>query len=152
MIAGESRSISLVIGFLALAPLACRDAAPSHGGPNASATAASSAPVVPPPPPSAEELAILSPIAKGSAIDGFTVREIHGVHDGVLRVVCTKDHATVRLDVVLADDEGPMPRRRPGNTQSSTRPATRCPKTRPSWPRSSPRCSKRTKVCPHRAA
>jgi hypothetical protein len=76
---------------------------------SAPAAGSQSAPAPPPPPPSAEELALLSPIAQGSQLAGFEVREIHGVRDGVMRLVLVKDKATVRLDVALLDDDGVVP-------------------------------------------
>lgn len=63
----------------------------------------------PPPPPSAEELALIAPIARGSEIDGFIVRDVRGVEDGRMRLVCVRDEAVVRLDVALLDPDGPLP-------------------------------------------
>ena len=59
---------------------------------------------------SAEELAILAPLKEGSTLGGFEVAEIDPVGgDGVLRIVCAKQGARVRLDVSLAVDGGPPP-------------------------------------------
>jgi hypothetical protein len=51
----------------------------------------------------------VAPLAAGSTFGGFTVRAVHGVHDGVFRVVCAKDKAVVRLDVALLDDSDGAP-------------------------------------------
>lgn len=64
---------------------------------------------LPPPPAGAEELALVAPLAKGSELGGFEIRDIHGVRDGVMRLVCVKAQATVRLDIALAADGGPEP-------------------------------------------
>lgn len=97
----------------ALSLFACRDDRRPAGVTSASAAPSGSATVTrpPPPPPSAEELALLAPLAKGSDIEGYEVRDIRGVEDGVLRLVCVKDRdrATIRLDVALLDEEGPTP-------------------------------------------
>jgi hypothetical protein len=53
------------------------------------------------------ERALVAPLAPGSDLAGFTVREIHGVWHGVMRVVLVKGAAEVRLDVALADPEAP---------------------------------------------
>lgn len=63
----------------------------------------------PPPPPSAEELALIAPIQKDSDLGGFVVRDVRGVEDGVMRLVCAKDRAVVRLDVALLSEDGPAP-------------------------------------------
>ena len=83
-------------------------------GPAATATASSGwarPERAPPPPvaPSAEELSLVSPLAPGSPLAGFEVREIQGVRDGAMRVVCGKDKAVVRLDIALVDDDGVVP-------------------------------------------
>jgi hypothetical protein len=64
------------------------------------------------PPPSAApldpaEAAIVAPLTSGSDLAGYKVREIQGVKEGVMRVVCAKDQAIVRLQIALAADEGP---------------------------------------------
>ncbi|MFT3772772.1 MAG: hypothetical protein QM820_45865 [Minicystis sp.] len=112
----EKRSLARscwILGTLAILAGApgCRENPGGRGAPAASASIAGSASArrPPPPPPSAEELAILAPIARGSDLAGFEVREIHGVRDGVLRIVCTKKDSLVRLDIALTDDEGPVP-------------------------------------------
>src|SRR5689334_6139659 len=95
--------------------VACRDTPPEHKPahelpPDPSATGSSRVTEAPPPAPSAAELALLAPLAVGSDLgDGFIVREIHGVSGGVIRLVCVKDKATVRLDIALADAEGAVP-------------------------------------------
>lgn len=106
--AAVALAVALVLGALGvhLAGRAPARLTPASTGP-ASVTAP--APPQPPPPPSAEELALLSPLAPGSHLAGFEVRAIDGVRDGVLRVVCGKDRAIVRLDVALVDDEGAVP-------------------------------------------
>ena len=78
---------------------------------SASATPPGSATVKrpPPPPPSAEELAIIAPLERGAEIAGFVVRDVRGVENGVMRLVCAKDEAVVRLDIALTADEGPAP-------------------------------------------
>jgi hypothetical protein len=95
----------------ALTLAACRGEGRSTGAPpaRASASASSSATWAPAPPAGPEELAIVAPLAKGSDLGGYEVRDIRTVRDGVMRLVCVKDDATVRLDVALVDDEGPVP-------------------------------------------
>jgi hypothetical protein len=54
--------------------------------------------------------ALVSPLSEGSALGEFQVKEIQAVNDeGVLRVVCARDHAVVRLDVALLSEDGPAP-------------------------------------------
>jgi len=105
-IAGATLATALAgLGGLGLYRAQRREAAPAPGPP-----ASASAPVEePPPPPSAEELALLSPLAPGSQLAGFEVREIQGVRDGVLRLVLAQGKAIVRLDVALLDDDGVVP-------------------------------------------
>jgi hypothetical protein len=71
--------------------------------------AASSTAEAPLPPAGSAELALVAPLTAGSTIGGFTVRAVHGVQDGVFRVVCAKDKAVVRLDVALLDDSEGAP-------------------------------------------
>lgn len=99
------------IFFASIAIGACRDEPRSTASGAASARATSSATVTrpPPPPPSAEELALIAPLTKGAEIGDFVLRDVRGVEDGVMRLVCAKGDATVRLDVALASDEGPTP-------------------------------------------
>jgi hypothetical protein len=99
-------SRSFVVGVALLLASGCREHRPAPG-PATSASAARAE--APPPPPSAEELALIAPLAAGSELEGFELREVHGVADGVLRLVCVKQKATVRLDIALADEDGPMP-------------------------------------------
>jgi hypothetical protein len=70
---------------------------------------AASTDVLPPNPAGPAELALVSPLAPGSALAGFVIREIRGVERGRLRVVCARERAVVRLDVALVDPEGPLP-------------------------------------------
>jgi hypothetical protein len=70
-----------------------------------SATASSA----PPRPAGSAELALVAPLAPGSDLLDFRVREIRAVDRGRLRVVCVKDKAVVRLDITLADPEGLLP-------------------------------------------
>jgi hypothetical protein len=87
------------------------------GGGAALRRPAAVAPPAPPPraagsapaPPSSAERALVAPLAPGSDLAGFSVREIRGVEGGVMRVVCVKGKAEVRLDLALADEEGPTP-------------------------------------------
>ncbi len=56
------------------------------------------------------ERALVAPLREGAALDDFEVKAIHAVsEEGVLRVVCARGKAVVRLDVALASDEGPAP-------------------------------------------
>ncbi len=82
---------------------------PHHPPAPAVSASATQAPEAPPPPPSAEELALIAPLGVGSDLAGFKVERVIGVRGGVLRLVCVKDKATVRLDVALADEEGAVP-------------------------------------------
>jgi hypothetical protein len=80
-------------------------ATPAPPPSSASATASSA----PPRPAGPAELALVAPLAPGSDLIGFTVREIRAVERGRLRVVCVKDKAVVRLDVALLDPDGALP-------------------------------------------
>ncbi len=51
----------------------------------------------------------MAPLEAGRSLGGFTVREVRGVEDGSMLVVCVKDRATVKLQVALADPEGALP-------------------------------------------
>jgi hypothetical protein len=58
----------------------------------------------------APERALLSPLVEGAALGDFEVKEMHAVGpEGILRVVCRKGRAVVRLDVALLGEEGPEP-------------------------------------------
>ena len=90
--------------------VACRsphDPAPPPA--SASAIAESAAPPPTAPPATPEELALVSPLAAGNEVAGFTVRDIGGVRRGRMRVVFARKDAVVRLDVALVDPEGPVP-------------------------------------------
>jgi hypothetical protein len=89
---------------------ACRADPPGPDPAPSSSTPASA----PPPhrggrPASAAELGVLAPLAPGSVLGGFTIREIRAVEHGTLRVVCARGNEVVRLDVALADPEGALP-------------------------------------------
>jgi hypothetical protein len=58
-------------------------------------------PIRPPATATPVELAVVAPLAPGSDLGGFVVREIRGVERGRMRVVCEKGRDTVRLDVAL---------------------------------------------------
>ncbi len=49
------------------------------------------------------ELRLVAPLTPGSDLGGFTVREIRGVEQGHMRLVCAQGKAVVRLDIALAD-------------------------------------------------
>ena len=101
--------VAVLLGALAVGlTLTLTHRAPPRPLPVA-ATSASAHQESPPPPASAEELALLSPLVVGSTLGGFEVREIQGVHDGVLRMICGKGKAMVRLDIALVDDDGVTP-------------------------------------------
>jgi hypothetical protein len=51
------------------------------------------------------ELGLVAPLAPGSDLGGFGVREIRGVDQGHMRVVCAKGKEVVRLDIALADTD-----------------------------------------------
>lgn len=59
------------------------------------------------------ERALVAPLAEGSALDDYEVREIHAVGpEGAMQVVCAKGRSVVRLSVALltpATEEGPEP-------------------------------------------
>lgn len=103
--------ISGALAFLAIAPAACRNHDDrSHGAPSATVIDGEGSARPPPPPPAgAEELALVAPLAKGSELGGYEVRDIFGVQDGVMRLVCVKAQATVRLDIALSGEGGPEP-------------------------------------------
>ncbi|MDI1431122.1 hypothetical protein [Polyangium sorediatum] len=97
----------LVLPALLLALPACsRGDAPTDASP---LPVVSSRPAPAPRPAGPAELALVAPLAPGSTLDGFAVREIRAVQDGVLTLVCEKDRAAVRLSVALAVDDGPTP-------------------------------------------
>lgn len=84
----------------------------AHVPPPPDATASAGPPR--PKPAGPAERALLAPLAEGAALGELEVREIQAVnHEGVLRVICAKGRAVVRLDVALLADEGPEP---PGAT------------------------------------
>ncbi|AKT42587.1 hypothetical protein [Chondromyces crocatus] len=63
-----------------------------------------------PAPASAAERAILAPLSEGDSLGDYEVTEIQGVSpQGAVRVICTRDRATIRLDVALVTEEGPEP-------------------------------------------
>src|SRR5262245_33208490 len=47
----------------------------------------------PPRAPTAEELAVIAPLVKGSSLGGWEVARVEGTNRGALRVVCRKDRA-----------------------------------------------------------
>ena len=97
---------SLVLPALLLALPACaRDDRPADPAPPAT----SSRPAPPPRPAGPAELALVAPLTPGGTLEGFTVREIFAVENGVLTLVCAKDRAVVRLSIALAADGGPAP-------------------------------------------
>jgi len=56
------------------------------------------------------ELALVAPLREGGPLEGFRVTEIHAVDgDGLLRLVCRKGGAAVKLDVALRSEGGPEP-------------------------------------------
>lgn len=57
----------------------------------------------------AAEQAIVTPLAAGSTLASFTVREIRGVEEGVMLVVCADHGAQVKLTVALAKGGGDAP-------------------------------------------
>jgi hypothetical protein len=99
------RAFPVAAALLALAACAPggRDQAPA---PSTTASAVGSNTVSPSPPkaPGPEELAVLAPLAVGSDLGGFKVREIQGVERGVMRIVCAREKEIVRLDVAFADE------------------------------------------------
>ncbi|MDI1445230.1 hypothetical protein [Polyangium sp. 6x1] len=99
---------SLVLPALLLALPACSRDRDAPAGPSPPPVV-SSRPAPPPRPAGPAELALVAPLAPGDTLDGFTVREILAVQDGVLTLVCAKDRALVRLSVALAADGGPAP-------------------------------------------
>lgn len=59
--------------------------------------------------PTAEEMAILAPLTKGSSLGGWEIVRVEGTDRGALRVVCVQKRAVVRLYIALAADDGPAP-------------------------------------------
>ncbi len=89
---------------------ACRATPSGHEpAPPASTTASGSPPRRGGSPAGSSELRLLAPLAPGSVLGGFTIREIRGVEQGTLGVVCARGKEQVRLDVALADPEGALP-------------------------------------------
>lgn len=73
------------------------------------APASVSAPPSPPPTPlDPTESALVAPLVVGADLDGFEVRDIRGVRDGVMRVVAVNGKATVYLQIALGSDDGPL--------------------------------------------
>jgi hypothetical protein len=63
----------------------------------------------PPRPATAEEMAVIAPLTKGSSLAGWEVVRVEGSERGALRVVCVQKRAVVRLYIALAADDGPAP-------------------------------------------
>jgi hypothetical protein len=57
---------------------------------------------------SADELALIAPLAPGSALESYSIETVHPVEHGVLRVVCVKGKSRVQLDIALRGP-GPLP-------------------------------------------
>lgn len=51
----------------------------------------------------------MAPLVVGSELEGFSVRAIDSIEDGILVIALEKDHARVRLWIALAADGGPEP-------------------------------------------
>lgn len=93
---------------MALAAGACRNdphAAPAGPG----AASAKAAQEEAPRPASPAELAIVAPATPGAALEGYTIREIHGVRHGMIEVVCDKGPAAVILSIALFAEGGAAP-------------------------------------------
>jgi hypothetical protein len=78
-----------------------------EGGSDAVATARPAP--SPPKPATPAEAALLSPLAKGSALGGWEVQRVEGIDRGALKIVCVKGRAGIHLYVALASDDGPAP-------------------------------------------
>lgn len=63
----------------------------------------------PPKAATAEEMAIVAPLTKGSTLGGWDVVRVEGTDRGALRVVCVQKRSVVRLYIALASDDGPAP-------------------------------------------
>ncbi|HZF48507.1 MAG TPA: hypothetical protein VE093_07665 [Polyangiaceae bacterium] len=104
-------AILLLAGGVGLAGAGCegldkdQDAKGARGGSGAPSGRAPA----PPRPATAEEMALLAPLEKGTSLGGWEVLRIEGTDRGALRVVCVKGRALVRLYVALATDGGPAP-------------------------------------------
>lgn len=57
----------------------------------------------------AEEMAVIAPLTKGSSLAGWEVVRVEGSERGAIRVVCVQKRAIVRLYIALAADDGPAP-------------------------------------------
>jgi hypothetical protein len=107
-VASSARRLRVIAALALVSMAACRATrrAPSPSPSTAASTAPPSRAAGP------AELGLLAPLTPGSVLGGFTVREIHAVEHGLLRVVCArdkKDKEVVRLDVALAAPEGALP-------------------------------------------
>jgi hypothetical protein len=106
------RSSLVTLVFSSFVLVACDRGAGAGAGPSGSSSAearVAGPPRAPPKPAGPSELALVAPLAPGGELDGFEVREVRAVADGVLVVVCGKDRVVVRLWVALASDAGPEP-------------------------------------------
>jgi hypothetical protein len=54
-----------------------------------------------------DELALIAPLAPGSALENYSIEAVHPVEHGVLRVVCLKDQSRVQLDIALRGGQPP---------------------------------------------
>lgn len=52
---------------------------------------------------------MVAPLVPGAALGKWTVRSIGAVVDGRMRVTLARDRSVLRLEVVLASDDGPVP-------------------------------------------
>jgi hypothetical protein len=77
----------------------------------ASASASASALAGPPvwPPAGPDELAIVAPLAPGDRLGDWVVRSVSAVVDGRMRVTLRKDKRLLRLEILLASEDGPAP-------------------------------------------
>jgi hypothetical protein len=99
---------ALGVAGIAIAVALAGRSAKTEAPPPAAPRESPSAPA-PSPPASSAELALVAPLVAGSDLAGFTVREIQGVRNGRLRVVCVKSKARVGLEVALVDPDGAAP-------------------------------------------
>jgi hypothetical protein len=100
MVAGIAIGVGAGLGYFV-----AHEPAPADGGPEPVKVRAASA----------AELALVAPLAPGSALADFVVTEVLPIGDsGALRVVCARGEVGVALDVALAAEGEPTPPARAG--------------------------------------
>lgn len=93
--ADKKSSVGLLLGILGAGVVAILAALLLFAGPKKERTAGP------------DELALIAPLAPGSALENYSIAAVHPVEHGVLRVVCVKDKSRVQLDIALRGGQPP---------------------------------------------